>query len=131
MPNRNEFCIIGHLGRDPELRYSKNGNAYTFFSVAVTERFNDKEYTDWVPVTAFGAQAEVTCQYFKKGSAIEVIGKIKNQKNKDGNYETKLFANLICKPLYKSKSQQPAQQAQPVQDNAFSNQAPVDQDLPF
>jgi len=63
---------VGRLGKDVELRYSKDGKAVAKTSLA----FSDQEEVLWLELVAFGKMAEMINQYFKKGDRIEVEGKI-------------------------------------------------------
>lgn len=76
-----QYCvIIGNVGRDPEMRMTQTGVPVVSFSVAVTERWNDrqtnekKEQTNWYRVTAWRGLAEVCNQYVRKGMQIMVTG---------------------------------------------------------
>lgn len=102
MLNRVQF--IGHLGRDPEVRYMASGEAVCNFPVASTERWKDKnsgeqkEATEWLKVSAFGRQAEICGEYLKKGSLVLVEGKLKTRKyDKDGveHYATDCQLSLM------------------------------------
>jgi len=71
--------IIGHLGRDPEMRYTPSGKAVTSFNVAVNNQFtgNDGEAvkeTFWFRCSAWGKTAEVCNTYLKKGSKVYIEG---------------------------------------------------------
>ena len=92
MPNYNQLSIIGHVGRDPELQYSQDGAARCRFSVAVTERRNQQDETQWFNVVAFGKLAETCNQYVRKGMAILVAGPVKlNQyTGRDGQHRASL-----------------------------------------
>ena len=73
--------IVGHLGRDPEMRYTPNGKAVTNFSVAVSRKFTGKdgkvvEKTKWFRVTAWDKLAELCDQYLRKGRLVLVAGEI-------------------------------------------------------
>jgi single-strand DNA-binding protein len=74
--------IIGNVGRDPELRYTKSGVAVCGFSVAVSRRWNDKntneqrEETTWFKVSAWRGLGETCNQYVHKGMQIMVTGRI-------------------------------------------------------
>jgi len=79
----NRVMLIGNLGRDPEIRMVGD-NKVADFSIAVTERFKDRngqqqEKTEWVNIVAWGRQAEIAEQYLKKGSAIYVDGKMETR----------------------------------------------------
>lgn len=79
----NSVQIIGHLGRDPEVRYTAGGNAVAHLSVATSEKWADRntgerrEHTEWHRVTFFGRMAEVAGQYVRKGSLVFVAGQLR------------------------------------------------------
>jgi single-strand DNA-binding protein len=85
----NNAQIIGHLGRDPEVRYLPNGKAVANFSIATTEKWKDKttgepmSATEWHNISAFDRLAEIAGQYLKKGALVYVSGKIKTRKFTD------------------------------------------------
>jgi len=63
--------LIGHLGKDPEIRYTPDGAAVASFSIATSENFTDKngtrqERTEWHSVKAFGKLADICKQYLTK-----------------------------------------------------------------
>jgi single-strand DNA-binding protein len=97
-----QTIIIGNLGRDPETRYMPDGGAITNVSVATTERWKDKngekkEHTEWHRVTFYGKNAEIAGEYLKKGSQVQVQGRIRTKKwqDKDGNdrYTTEIVGD--------------------------------------
>ena len=73
--------VIGHLGRDPEMRYTPDGTPVTSFSIATTRKWTNKEgqpqeKTTWFRVTTWRKQAENCNQYLSKGSLVLVEGDI-------------------------------------------------------
>lgn len=72
--------IVGHVGREPELRYTGSGVAVCDFSVAVSRRWTQdnepREETTWFKVTTWRALAETCNQYVHKGMQIMVTGRI-------------------------------------------------------
>lgn len=91
----NLVVIEGHLGRDPELRQTHGGSPVCNFSVATSEKWNDKggqkqEKTTWHRVTVWGTSADACAKYLAKGSRVLVTGKIDERKwqDKDGNDRT-------------------------------------------
>jgi single-strand DNA-binding protein len=68
--------IAGHLGADPEVRFTPNGQKVTSLRVATSTRKNGKEETVWWRVTIWGDRFDKMMPYFKKGSAIIVIGEM-------------------------------------------------------
>lgn len=73
--------VIGHLGRDPEMRYTPSGVPVTSFSVATTRKWTNangelQEKTTWFRVTCWRKLAELTAQYLKKGRLVLVEGDV-------------------------------------------------------
>lgn len=81
MPSLNKVILVGYLGKDPEMRYTPSGTAVCSFSMATTEKFTKdgekKQETEWHDITVFGASAEFAGQYFAKGMAVLIEGRIK------------------------------------------------------
>ncbi len=72
----NHILIAGHLGADPEVRFTSGGQKVTTLRVACNSRKGGKEETTWWKVTAWGEQFDKMIPYFKKGSAIMVTGEL-------------------------------------------------------
>lgn len=72
MPNFAQVTLIGHVGRDPETKFTDQGVQLTKFSVAVTNKRTNT--TTWYSVTTWRGLAEVCAQYVKKGHAVFVQG---------------------------------------------------------
>lgn len=88
----NKITIVGNLGRDPELRYTPQGNAVCSFSVATNEKKKDKagdlqDVTTWFRITLWGKQAETASKYLTKGSPIYIEGRLRVEEwtDRDGN----------------------------------------------
>lgn len=75
------IIVVGNLGRDPEMRYTPNGQAVTNFSVATNRNYttsdgNQVKETTWFRITTWGKNAENCNQYLKKGSRVLVEGRL-------------------------------------------------------
>ena len=87
----NKVILVGTLGRDPDVKYTANGNAVTNLSVATSEQWTDKnsgqkqEKTEWHRVVIFGKLAEIAGQYLRKGSQVYLEGKLQTRKWQDQN----------------------------------------------
>ncbi len=102
MASINKVILIGNLGRDPEVRYTPNGNAVCNISVATTRNWKDKssgdkvEETEWHRVVFYDRLAEIAGEYLKKGRPVYVEGRLKTRKwtDKEGkdNYTTEVIA---------------------------------------
>ena len=73
--------VVGHLGKDPEMRYTPSGQAVTNFSVATSRKWTGtdgqvQEKTTWFKVTAWGKLAETCNQYLNKGKLVLVEGEV-------------------------------------------------------
>lgn len=87
----NTITIIGRLGQDPELRFTKDGKEIVEFSVATTRKINDREDTVWHRCVAFGDSAQHYVSSFAKGRRVIVIGRLstKEYEKKDGTKATR------------------------------------------
>lgn len=96
----NKIIIVGNLGRDPELRYTPQGNAVCNFSMATNEKRRDKsgelqDLTTWFRVTLWGRQAENASKYLQKGSQVYIEGRLRVDEwtDRDGNQRQTLDVN--------------------------------------
>jgi single-strand DNA-binding protein len=74
MPNHSHITIVGHLGRDPELKVTPKGVAVCKFSVAVNTGYGDNKTTTWWNITLFNKQAETAAKGLSKGKVVLVEG---------------------------------------------------------
>jgi single-strand DNA-binding protein len=80
----NKIIVIGHLGRDPEMRYTPNGQSVTTFSVASSRRYTTadgerREETEWFNVSAWGRLSDLCNQYLAKGRQVYVEGRLSSR----------------------------------------------------
>lgn len=80
----NKIILVGNLGKDPELRYTPQGNAVCSFSLATNEKRKDKsgepqDITTWFRVTLWGRQAETASQYLTKGRPVYIEGRLRTE----------------------------------------------------
>lgn len=99
----NSVVLIGRLTKDPEVRYiSKSQMAVAAFTVAINrgkDKHGNDRGADYIPVTAFGRQAENCERYLAKGRLVGVQGRIQtgSYTNKDGTtvYTTDVVADRV------------------------------------
>jgi len=98
----NKVMLIGHLGRDPEMRYTPSGRPVTSFSVVTTRTWTSAEgdrheESEWFNVVSWGNLAEICNQYLTKGQQVYVEGRLQTRgwEDEDGkkHYRTELVAN--------------------------------------
>lgn len=92
----HQTIVEGNVGKEPELKYTANGTAVCTFSVAVNEKYGDKESTEWYNVVLWNKLAEVAGQYVAKGKEILIVGSMRTRSwdGQDGvkHYRTELIA---------------------------------------
>jgi single-strand DNA-binding protein len=88
----NRVILVGHLGRDPEMRYTSSGTPVTNFSLATNERWNNQngerqERTEWHKIVTWNKLAEISNQYLTKGQLVFIEGRIQTREwdDRDGN----------------------------------------------
>jgi len=84
----NKVMIIGHLGRDPEMRYTPSGRPVTTFTVATSRSWNTSDgerhnETEWFNIVTWGNLAEICKQYLTKGQQVYIEGRLQSRKWED------------------------------------------------
>jgi len=104
MYSLNRAMIIGNATRDPEMRYTPNGQAVANFGVATNRKWKTQtgdmqEKTEFHDIVAWGKLAEITSQIIKKGGRIYVEGRLetRNWEAPDGakRQKTEIVADNI------------------------------------
>ena len=101
MPSLNKVMIIGNLGRDPEMRFTANGQAVANFSVACNRRYTtrdgeQRDETEWVRVVCWGRQAEIAGQYLQRGSQVFVEGRLQTRSWEDQQGQTRYMTEVVA-----------------------------------
>jgi single-strand DNA-binding protein len=100
----NKVILVGNLGRDPEVRYTREGTAVANLNVATTETWNDgsgqrQERTEWHKVVAWGKLAEIAKEYLGKGKQVYIEGRLQTRswEDKEGvkRYTTEIKADQM------------------------------------
>jgi single-strand DNA-binding protein len=100
----NKVILVGNLGRDPEIRYTRDGTAVANLNLATTDNWNDangqkQERTEWHRVVAWGKLAEIAKEYLGKGRQVYIEGRLQTRswEDKDGNkrYTTEIRADQM------------------------------------
>lgn len=103
MAGVNRVFLIGHVGRDAEVRYTNNGQAVASFSLATTESWGGRdggerqERTEWHNIVVWARQAEIAGQYVKKGRQLFIEGRLQTRDWVDPqgvkHFKTEIVAN--------------------------------------
>ena len=138
--NLNKIQLIGRVGKDPEVRTLESGKVASF-SLATTEKFKDKEQTEWHSIACFGNTATVAESYVHKGDLLYIEGRINTREwtDKDGNkrHTTQVIANTLGFLSPKKEAEPPAgiyektgKLEKPIDKEQIQDDTPGD-DLPF
>lgn len=140
----NKVILLGHLGKDPELRVTASGANVASFSLATSERRKDqsgewKDAVEWHNVVVFGKTADNACKFLKKGSQVYVEGKIHTRKwqDKEGKdrYTTEITGEVLKFVGKKEAGERAQTNAYPkeVDSGAYqgSESNMQDDDIPF
>ena len=142
----NKVVLVGHLGGDPETRFTASGAAVANFNLATNESWRDanseiQDKTEWHRCVMFGKSAELGGNLLKKGQLVYVEGKLqtRNWEDKDGvkRYTTEVLCEMFTMLGRKMDNDGAAQQAKPETSNDINkNNDSIDNDdddddLPF
>ena len=130
MSSVNRVILVGHLGADPEMRYTQGGQAVCNLRVATSESWTDKdgnkqERTEWHGIAVWGKQAEFCGNYLSKGRQVYIEGSIEYSKSDDGKYWTNI---VIGNPYDGSKMEFISGKGESA---GAGSSAPQDDDIPF
>lgn len=91
----NKVLLLGHVGKDPEVRYTGSGRAVASFTLATSHSWkdqegNDQERTEWHRIVAWGRLGEVCGEYLSKGKQVFIEGRIQTRdwEDQEGNKRT-------------------------------------------
>jgi single-strand DNA-binding protein len=147
MAGVNKVILVGHLGKDPEIRIISNDKKVAKFTLATTESYKDNtgqrvENTEWHNVEFWGPIADVIERYLKKGSQVYVEGRIRTRSydDKDGikRYVTEIVGQnmnmLGGRPSGNNANESSAEYQEPAsysntKDNSFGTR-PINRDVP-
>jgi single-strand DNA-binding protein len=98
----NKVTLIGHLGKDPEIRNTQSGGKIANLTVATSEAWTvkssgeRKELTEWHRVVVLNDQlSEVAERYLKKGSKVYIEGKLQTRKWTDNSGVEKYSTEVV------------------------------------
>jgi single-strand DNA-binding protein len=134
----NKVMVIGHLGKDPEMRFTPSGRPVTTFSVAVSRSWNTadgerRSETEWFNIVAWGNLAEICNQYLHKGQQVYIEGRLqtRNWEDKEGKKHTsvEVVANEM---LMLGDRREASSSSQESEENEDQSDLMVDEDeFPF
>lgn len=98
-----QASVIGNIGRDPEMRYTPNGNSVTRFSIAVQHgrKVGDQweNETDWYNIVVWGKLGEFCNDKLRKGQKVHASGVLRNRKYTTADGTTKYACEIIARDI--------------------------------
>jgi len=100
----NKVILIGHLGADPEVKFTPSGVAVVNVNLATSESWNDpsgarQERTEWHRLVLWRQVAEIAGQHLKKGSKVYVEGKLQTRSWDDQNGQKRQSTEVVVHDL--------------------------------
>ncbi|SDY78562.1 single-stranded DNA-binding protein [Hymenobacter psychrophilus] len=140
MASVNKVILIGHLGKDPEVRHLEGGTTVANFTMATNEYYKDKqgtrvERTEWHNIAAWRGLAELAEKYLHKGQQVYVEGRIRTRQYQDKDNQTRYITEIVADEISLLGSR-PGTVAQPtttatVEEHVTFRQEPELDQLPF
>jgi len=136
----NKVMVIGHLGKDPEMRYTPSGRPVTTFSIAVSRSWNTadgerRSETEWFNIVAWGNLAEICKQYLHKGQQVYIEGRLQTRRWEDNDGQKRTRVEVVANEMMMlGDRREHSGQAQDAEDNDSEDQSEpvVDEDeFPF
>jgi len=96
----NRVDLIGHLGRDPEVRYTGRGVKVVYLSLATnamrTNRAGERvEHTEWHRIVLFGTEADNAEKFLRKGEQVHIVGSLHTEKWVDNGGKQKYRTEIV------------------------------------
>jgi len=98
----NKIMLIGHLTKDPTLRYTQSGTAVASFTLGVNRRFanqNGEREADFIGCVAWQKTAEFVANYFKKGQPMALEGRLQVRSYEDSDGQRKWVTEVIAEQV--------------------------------
>lgn len=136
MLNLNRAQVLGNLTRDPEMRFTPNGQAVSNFTVATNRKWKgrdgapDGEATEYHDIVVWGKQAEAVTPMLKKGGPVLVEGRLQTRswEGQDGakRYRTEIIADNVIVLSSRGGGGEWTKSPNPVAEVAKTDDAPND-----
>ncbi len=100
MLNMNRATLLGHAGRDPELRDLNNGGRAAVFTLATTEKWTDREgrpgeATEWHRIVVYGPAVKAVETMLRKGDRVMVEGRIATRAFRDREDNERAVTEIV------------------------------------
>jgi single-strand DNA-binding protein len=100
MSGINKVILVGHLGKDPEIRYLEGGVSVTSFPLATSETYNKDgqkvEQTEWHNIVMWRGLADVAAKFLQKGKLVYIEGKLRTRSFEDKEGVKKYTTEVVA-----------------------------------
>ena len=100
MSGINKVILVGHLGKDPEVRYLEGGVSVTSFPLATSENYNKDgrkvEQTEWHNIVMWRGLADVAAKFLQKGKLVYIEGKLRTRSFEDKEGVKKYTTEVVA-----------------------------------
>ena len=136
----NKVVLVGHMGGDPETRFTPSGAAVANFNIATNESWRDangdiQDKTEWHRCVMFGKSAELAGELLKKGQLLYTEGKLqtRNWEDKDGikRYTTEVVCEMFIMLGRKMDADNNQSAGSYNESEKSADSKSDDEDLPF
>lgn len=142
MSGINKVILVGHLGKDPEVRYLDGGVTVASFPLATSETYNKDgrkiEQTEWHNIVMWRGLADIASKYLLKGKLVYIEGKLRTRsfEDKEGHkkYTTEIvaenFTMLGRKSDFEGSSESSVQKSE-EENSSVNSQETAKEDRPM
>ena len=129
----NKVVLVGHLGGDPETRFTPSGTAVANFNIATNESWKDangelQDKTEWHRCVMFGKTAELAGELLKKGQLVYMEGKLQTRNWEDKGGIKRYTTEVVCDMFTMLGRKMDTDNSQQVTPTSNSEE---EDDLPF
>src|SRR6201994_1964014 len=100
MSGIDKVILVGHLGKDPEVRYLDGGVSVASFPLVTTETFNKDgrkvEQTEWHNIVLWRSLADVAAKFLQKGKLVYIEGKLRTRSFEDKEGVKKYTTEIVA-----------------------------------
>ncbi|WP_026897306.1 single-stranded DNA-binding protein [Daejeonella oryzae] len=100
MSGINKVILVGHLGKDPEVRHLEGGVSVASFPLATSETYNKEgrkiEQTEWHNIVMWRGLADVASKYLQKGKLVYIEGKLRTRSFEDKEGHKKYTTEVVA-----------------------------------
>ena len=100
MSGINKVILVGHLGKDPEVRHLDGGVTVASFPLATSETYNKDgrkiEQTEWHNIVMWRGLADIASKYLQKGKLVYIEGKLRTRSFEDKEGHKKYTTEVVA-----------------------------------